>query len=107
MKSDDLLPNIDEYLENVDTVRSVSSKGLEELVFKVRAKTGLDIEVCEAIVAGFFQEIRNTILRGDIVKINGLGRFFVAGPCSGNKERVFPKFITSKTLKKAMNDPKY
>ncbi len=102
---EDFLPDIEEYLENVNNSKAVSSKGLEEVALRVRARTGLDIRICRTIIGSLFGEIRNAMLRGDIVKIRGLGKFFMSSPLySSNKERVFPKFKPYKKLIKRMND---
>jgi len=100
----DFYPDIEEYLESTTNKKSVSSKGLEELVFKVRAATGLDYDVAQQLVRHFFQEIRNAMLRGDIVVLRGLGKFFVSSPLHGNKEHIFPKFEPYKSLSDRLND---
>lgn len=88
-----LLPGIEEYLETVDNKKSVSSRGLEEFVVQVQLKTGLDKQTSKVIVQAFFQEVRNSMLRGDTVTLRGLGKFFISSPRSAkNKERVFPVF---------------
>ena len=99
-----LLPDIHEYLETADTSKAVSARGLEDLVMKIRAKTALPPEICSALVANFFQEIRNSMLRGDIVCIRGLGQFLISSPQTrSNKKRVFAKFKAYRSLKKGMN----
>jgi len=68
----DLLPGITEYLESVDDNISVTSAGLEELVAKVQASTGLNEESSAIIVKLFFQEIRNQILKSNTIMLKGL-----------------------------------
>lgn len=100
-----LLPGIEEYLESIDNKKSVTAKGLEDFVIQVQIKTGLNQQISTTIVKAFFQEIRNSMLRGDIVTIRGLGKFYISSPKSTkNKERVFPVFKPYKQLIKKLND---
>jgi hypothetical protein len=100
----DFYPDIEEYLESTTNKKSVSSKGLDELVYRVRAATGLDYDVAQQIVRLYFQEIRNAMLRGDVVALKGLGKFFISSPLHGNKEQIFPKFEPYKALSDRLND---
>jgi len=97
-------PDIHEYLETVENRKSVSAKGLEETALKVRAATGLDNDVSSDIVKHFYQEIRNSMLRGDAVVLRGLGKFFISSPRSGNKAKVFPKFEPYDNLLDGLNE---
>ena len=104
VKKSNFLPDIHAFLETIKSNKDVSTRGLEEIIFRVRSKTGLNVEICETIVNMFFNELRNSMLRGDIVTIRGLGKFYISSPiCSKNKERVFPKFKPYKKLIKRMN----
>lgn len=104
-KDDIFFPDIDQYLENTENKKSVSIQGLEELVFKLQAATGLTQEASNAIIKLFFQEIRNAILRGEIVFLSGFGKIFMSSPKnSKNKNRVFPKFKPYKNLIRKLND---
>lgn len=104
-KLENLLPGIEEYLENVDNKKSVSSKNLEEFIIQVQVKTGLNKHTSTAIVKAFFNEIRNSMLRGDVVALKELGKFFVSSPLnSKNKERVFPVFKPYKKMIRKLND---
>ena len=100
----DFYPDIHEYLESVENSRSVSAKGLEEIIFKVRASTGLSYDVSAALVKHFFQEVMNGMLRGDIVTLKGLGKFYVSSPKTGNKTVIFPKFEPYHKLVKELNE---
>jgi nucleoid DNA-binding protein len=94
-----LLPGITEYLESVDDNIPVTSAGLEELVAKVRASTGLNEESSAIIIKLFFQEIRNQILKSNTVMLKGLGKFFMSSPkINNNKKKIFPKFKPFKEL---------
>lgn len=100
----DFLPDIFQYLEQADNGKSVSPRGLEELIYKVHASTGIRVEASSAIVKLFFQEIRNAILRGDSVLLGGFGKFSLSSPkISKNKKKIFPKFKPYKKLIKKMN----
>lgn len=105
IKIEDLLPDIHEYLETADTRKAVSSKGLEEMVYRICSRTGLDKAIAATIVSMFFHEIRNSMLRGDEVALRGLGKFLVSSPRNTqNKKRVFAKFKTYRKFKKKLND---
>ena len=104
MTKPDLLPNIDEHLERVSDNVPVELGNLDELLFKIRATTGLDIESIKIITRAFFQEIRNQILRGHVIRIKAIGKMFVAGPKTGNKRKIFIKFKPSKQLLGRLND---
>lgn len=100
----DFYPDIHEYLESVENSRSVSAKGLEELIFDVRASTGLSYDVASTITKYFLQEIMNGMLRGDTVTIRGLGKFFVSCPKNGNKSLIFPKFEPYRKFIQELNE---
>lgn len=104
MTRPDLLPNIDEHLERVSDNLPVELGNLDELLFKIRAATGLDIESIKIITRVFFQEIRNQVLRGHIIRIRSLGKMFIAGPKTGNKRKIFIKFKPSKQITERLND---
>ncbi|HVI41602.1 MAG TPA: HU family DNA-binding protein [Anaerovoracaceae bacterium] len=101
----EFLPDISQYLEQLESTKSVTAKGLEEIIYRMHASTGISKEACMIVIKIYFQEIRSAILRGDKVVLAGLGKFILASPKnSGNKKRVFPKFKPYKTLIKRMNN---
>lgn len=101
----DFYPDIYEYLDSTDNTRSVSSKDLDELIYKVRAATGLDYDIASNLVRYFFQEIRNSMLKGDIVTLRGLGKFMVSSPINtGNKQNIFAKFEPYKQFSEKLNE---
>lgn len=103
-KLDDLLPGIQDYLEQQNE-NSISVSGLEEMLAMIQSKTGLELDACKVITKMLFHEIRSAMLRGDIVEIRGLGKFYIASPLvSNNKSKIFPKFQSYKSLTKVMND---
>lgn len=102
---DDFLPDIDDYIDNTHNSKSVNSSNLEELILTVQARTGLDKDVCALIVELFFQEIRNVMLGGNMVKLRGFGRFFISSPkTTNNNKRVEVKFKPSKSFLGKIND---
>ena len=106
-KSPEFLPDISEYLEQFENSKSVNAKGLDEIIYRMHASTGVNKETCVLIIKTYFQEIRNAILRGDMVVLAGLGKFFLSSPKnSKNKKKIFPKFTPYKTLIKKMNHDK-
>lgn len=104
-KHTSFLPTIHDYLDSIDNKKSVSAKDLEEFVEQVQIKTGLDYDTSALIVKNFFQEIRNSMLRGEIITLRGLGKFFIASPLTNStKKRVFPSFKPYKKLIEKLND---
>ncbi len=102
---DKFLPGIEEYLETADNKKSVSSDGLEDMINLIQIKTGLNQKTSKTILEMFFQEVRNSILRGETVTIRNLGKFFVSSPnSSNNKRRVFPVFKPYKKFINNLND---
>ena len=102
---DELLPDINSYLESLDNKQPVSVQELDHLIDIVVAKTSLNEDAAKVVVRLFFQEIRNALLRNECVTLRGLGNFQVSSPnSSGNKIRVFPKFKPSPLLVRRLND---
>ena len=89
----ELYDDIYEYLGSQDNIRSVTAKGLEEYIHKVCAHTKLDLKEATLITRLFFQEIRNSMLRGDFVLLGSLGKFYISSPrTTGNKKDIRPRF---------------
>lgn len=63
MSEPDFYPDILKYIEESE-LNSISIENLEELVYVVRATTGLTAEQCEIIVRGYFIDIMNRVLTG-------------------------------------------
>lgn len=104
-EDDDFLPGIDDYLEHTHNSKSVSSYNLEELILTIQSKTGLDKDICALIIESFFQEIRNIMMNGNMVKFIKFGRFFISSPKTTNaRNRVEAKFKPAKCILKEMND---
>lgn len=98
----DFYPDIEDYLAFQDNSKSVSTKGLELFIYKVRAQTGLDYDVAAKLVRLLFQEIRNAMLRGDIVFFKELGSFniFIS------KKKMVPKLSITKSFRNKLNGKK-
>jgi nucleoid DNA-binding protein len=98
-------PDIHDYLENADNSKSVKINHLDDIVLKVRAHTGLSEEAANIVVKRFFQEIRNAMLRGEIVIFRGFGKFFVLSPkVTNSKRKILPKFKPHPQLLMKVND---
>lgn len=97
----DLPLTIEDHLENINDNIPVTTKQLDELVYKIRSYTGLDAEIIRIIVQNYFQEIRNQCLNGKEVKIDSFGKFYISSPkTTGNKNTVKIVFETSVVIKK-------
>lgn len=99
-----MLPDIDDYLENIENKWSVSLDGLDELIEKIVINTTLSRDSAEAITKLFFREIRKELLKGNEITLRKLGRLHISCPKnSNNKTRVFPKFEPSEILINELN----
>lgn len=104
-KEDLFIPGIDNYLESIDDNISVTTKDLDELILKIRSTTDVTNETAKIIVKLFFQEIRNLVLRKNIVVIRNFGKFLISSPLlTNNKRKIFPIFKPSKKLIKLLNE---
>ena len=101
----EFLPDIFEYLEQENNSKTIRIKNLDEIVYKMHASTALSKEACEIILQLFFQEIRNGMLRGDLIILRDFGKLQLMSPKTSNsKKRIFPKFIIDRKLKRKLND---
>ena len=101
MRKEDLLPGIEEYLEKIDENAPIAPAGLDELVLKIRAATGIEKEVSKILTTYFFQEIRTQVLKNNTIYLKKLGRFSIS---NRNKKKIFAKFEPSRRLKSKLND---
>ena len=100
--------DIEKYLESIDNNTHINIKGFENLVYKICAHTGVSHDAASIILSSFFQEIRNAMLRGDIVSMNEFGKFYISSPLnSGNKKKMFPKFKPHKELLDLINNDRF
>lgn len=105
MEDDDFLPGIEEYLEQSYELKSVTSQNLEEMILTICSKTGIKQEIIKVIVEYFFNELRNKMLAGYLIKLADFGKFFISSPKTTNaKRKVEIKFKPSKSLLKRIND---
>jgi nucleoid DNA-binding protein len=104
-KEPEFHPDIHDYLESAENSKSVNVKGFDELIYKIRAHTGLSYDASSLVLKYFFQDIRNAMLRGDIVALNGFGKFFISSPKNtNNKQKVFAKFKPYTQLANKLNE---
>lgn len=100
----ELYPDIKYHIRN-STLNDIEIDNLEHLVYKVHATTGLGVQKCEAIVKSFFKNMRNVLLDGDSIVIEGFGQMILSSPkTTNNDKRIFVKFKNSKVLYRKLND---
>lgn len=98
------ISDIEKYLEQNEHMLPVGIKELGHIVNAVISRTVLNKEVAALIVRLFFIEIRNGIVRGDLIELKGLGRFFLSSPVtSGTSRKIFPKFKPTKIVRDKLN----
>lgn len=68
MVEPDFYPDINKYIEESE-LNSISIEYLDELVYLVRATTGLTVEQCQIIVRGYFIELMNSVLEGQKTRV--------------------------------------
>lgn len=100
----DLLPGIDQFLEQNNYNIPVEIKNLDELLFKIKAHTGLEIDTIKIIVQTFFQEIRNELFKGNIISLFPLGKFLINDRKKIGKNNFLFNLKLFKTSKKIIND---
>jgi len=104
MEDLDLYPDIDDYLDKTDNSLSITVTGLEDIICKVRAYTGLSYREASTVLKGFLNVTRNLMLRGEKVRWSGVGTFLVSSPkVTNNKFKIFASFVADKTLCKRLN----
>ena len=74
----DLPLTIEDHLENINDNIPINTNQLDELVYKIKANTGLEIDIVRIIVQNYFQEIRNQCLRGKSIMIDSFGKFYIS-----------------------------
>lgn len=99
------LPGIDDFLAAQGSGHPIEVPELEHIADALVAYTGLTKEQSIRILVLFFQEIRTSMLKGDVVDIRGLGSFFVSSPATTqNTKKVFAKFRPKHSLIKRLNN---
>lgn len=107
IKLQDLLPDIHDFLEIDDNQYAVSTEGLEEIVLRLRTKIPLEKDILDQMTAWFFSEIRNSMLRGELVHIRDFGNFFISNSKikkTYKNKKIIPTFKPHKKLLKRLND---
>ena len=100
-----LFSDIDQYLEQISDNDPVTAEGLDDLIYKIIVHTGLNYESCKILVKNYFQEIRNAMLRGDIVYLNNIGKLYIRCPKNGTSKRNVVPII--KPFKNLLNKVKF
>lgn len=96
-----LPPDINSYLEQIGDGYPVTANGLENLINKVVIHTGIKYEISEIIIKHYFQELRNAMLRGDIIYLNKIGKLYIRCPKNGtSKKTVVPVIKAFKNINK-------
>lgn len=96
-----LPPDINDYLEQINDNKPVTTEGLEELVYKIVVHTGLSYDAADIVVKTYLNYLRNAMLKGDILYINKIGRLFIQCPKNGTgKKRIFPTIKPKAKLRK-------
>lgn len=99
------LPGIEEFLAAKGSGQPIEVPELEHIADALVAYTGLTKEQSIRILILFFQEIRTSMLNGEVVDIRGLGSFFVSSPATTQTlKRVFVKFKPKRSLIKRINN---
>jgi nucleoid DNA-binding protein len=98
------LPGIKEYLAARGDNCPVEVQELEHMEDALVAYCALTKDQSQRILSLFFQEVRSSMLNGDVVDIRGLGSFFVSSPATTrNTKKVFPKFQPKQSFLKRLN----
>jgi hypothetical protein len=74
---DELPPGIEEYSEQASGNIPISFLDQKELLYFVRARTGLETSVIEKILREYFQEVRTELLKNKEIMIKGLGKLIL------------------------------
>lgn len=91
-----LLPDINEYLENINYNQDCKIQDIDQLAELISAKQHIDKNIAKYIIILYFNEIRNLLINKKHIHIINLGKF------SPNKNSV--KFKQSKILYKKLNE---
>ena len=101
------LPGITDYLEDRGSAAPVEIPELDHIVEAVVLRTPLAKDQSHQIVSLFFQEIRNSLIRGHVIDIRGFGTMCVSSPAiTGNKDKVFVRYEPKRSMKKQLNKDK-
>lgn len=100
-----LPPDIDEYAEVVD--HNLSCKVAQELILKIKSKTGLDLDVIEIVVSKIFQTIRTNLLQGNKIYLSELGSLKLNKlKAKNNKKKLQWKCSPTSATLELINGPK-
>lgn len=86
-----LPPDIFDYLSKYENSNPINFKeNNEELLFKIKAKIGMDTENINIILNAILEEIKINLVNGKSVSFNPLGTFYFSK--SGRKILFYPLF---------------
>ena len=99
------LPGIEEYLASQGNGCPVDVSELDHISEAIIAYCGFNKDQARRILSLFFQEIRSSMLSGQVVDIRSFGSFFISSPkITSNTKKIFPKFKCKKSLSKRLNN---
>lgn len=104
MSQDDLdfLPDIIDYNESDNYGLDCIPDNIDHLVELIAAKEHISKDIARFIVINFFSEIRNNILKGNTVMLNGLCKFYWLRNKT-DKSKYSLTFSLSQKMKGAIN----
>ncbi len=93
------LPGIEEFLASQGDKLPVEVQELDQLTDALVAYTGLTKDQSVRVLSLFFQEIRTSMINGEVVDIRGFGTFLVSSPATTKtRKKVFAKFKPKRSL---------
>lgn len=98
MEEIEFLPDIYHFIENNPIEDEIETKGLEELIAKIRAKTGLPDEQARFALKHFFQIFRDEIIKGHEIRLDLIGNFSLV-ITGKNNNIIYPIFRPTVTVK--------
>jgi nucleoid DNA-binding protein len=98
--------SMEEYLSSKGDGFPVSIPELDHIVDEVISHTSVTREQAVRIISLLFQEIRSSILQGDIIDLKVLGRFSISSPVTTGNKNTFIKFKPKKSLIRKINEDK-
>jgi hypothetical protein len=70
----ELPPDIENWFDITDANVPIDCFDQEELIYNIRAKTGLEFDAIRLVLKEYFEKIRNIIANKENVNINGIGK---------------------------------
>lgn len=92
--------DFEEFLKSINDNSPINVKKLDKLIYKIKSYTGLDEKFCKIIVQSLFQEIKNEIVRGNVINIRSFGKFFIYFSNKKTNKKIVKVHLFSKIKKK-------